>query len=126
MAYVSYKQMQSKGVFIVKLYEGTVTESGDSKTAYKYIPPFFSRANFFLEATENSGTATLDVKVVSQHPRVSGHTSEWYDLQAFTQLSASGKEKKAISAGLAEKLAVVWTVTGTGNWTFKVYAELKL
>ena len=122
----TYREVQRIGGVVVKLYSGTVTASGDSKTAYKWIPPFISRANFFVKAVENSGTATFDVKVVTMHPRVPGHTTTWYDLQAFTQLSASGNEKKSLANGLGDKLAVVWTVTGTGNWTFNVYAELKL
>ena len=122
----TYREVQRIGGVVVKLYSGTVTASGDSKTAYKWIPPFISRANFFVKAVENSGTATFDVKVVTMHPRVPGHTTTWYDLQAFTQLSASGNEKKSLANGLGDKLAVVWTVTGDGNWTFDVYAELKL
>jgi hypothetical protein len=126
--YVGYsrKEVERAGAVITKLYSGTVSASGDSKSAYKWIPPFISRANLFLKATENSGTATMDVKVVTMHPRVAGHTTDWYDLQAFTQLSATGKEKKSLASGLGDKLAVVWTVTGTGNWTIEVYAELKL
>jgi hypothetical protein len=111
---------------IIKLYSGTVSASGDSKSAYKFVPTHIKEANFFLKAVENSGTATMDVKIVAQHPRVTGHTSEWFDLQAFTQLSASGTEKKSLGNGLGDKLAVVWTVTGTGNWTITVYAELKV
>jgi len=122
----TYKEVQRIGGIIVKLYSGTVSASGDSKTAYKWIPPFIGPVNFFLKAVENSGTATMDVKVVAMHPRVPGLTTTWYDLQAFTQLSASGNEKKAVASGLGDKLAVVWTVGGTGNWTIDIYAELKL
>jgi hypothetical protein len=122
----TYKEVQRIGGVIVKLYSGTVSATGDSKAAYKWIPPFISRANLFVKATENSGTATMDVKVVTMHPRVPGHITDWYDLQAFTQLSATGKEKKSLANGLGDKLAVVWTVGGTGNWTIEVYAELKL
>lgn len=122
----TYKEVQRIGGVIVKLYSGTVSATGDSKAAYKWIPPFISRANLFVKATENSGTATMDVKVVTMHPRVSGHITDWYDLQTFTQLSATGKEKKSLASGLGDKLAVVWTVGGTGNWTIEVYAELKL
>jgi len=123
---ISYRELLRKGKHIVKLYSGIVTASGDSKTLYKWIPPFISRVNLFLKATENSGTATMDVKVVTQHPKVAGHTTDWYDLQAFTQLSATGKEKKSLASGVGDKLAAVWTVTGTGNWTIEVYAELQL
>src|SRR4030042_6958953 len=122
----TYKEVQRIGGVIVKLYAGTITATGDSKTAYKWIPPFISRANLFVKAVENSGTATLDVKVVTMHPRVPGLTTTWYDLQAFTQLAASGNEKKSLMGGLGDKLAVDWVVTGTGNWTIDVYAELKL
>lgn len=122
----TYKEVQRIGGVIVKLYTGTVSSSSDSKAAYKWIPPFIGKANFFVIAVENSGTATMDVKVVTQHTRVPGLTTTWYDLQAFTQLSASGNEKKSLGYGLGDKLAVVWTVGGTGNWTITVYAELKL
>lgn len=122
----TYKEVQRIGGVIVKLYSGTVDVTGDSKAAYKWIPPFISRANLFVIAVENSGTATMDVKVVTMHPRVPGLTTTWYDLQAFTQLAASGNEKKSLANGLGDKLAVVWTVEGTGNWTISVYAELKL
>jgi len=124
----TYRAVQRIGGVVVKLYSGTVTASGDSKTTYLWIPPFISRANLFIEATENSGDHNLNAKVVTMHPRVPGHSDVWYDLQAFTQLTGTGNEKKSLQGGLGDKLAVVWTLSGgsAGNWTFSVYAELKL
>ena len=124
----TYREVQRIGGVVVKLYSGTVTASGDSKTAYLWIPPFISRANFFLNVTAASGTSpTLDVSVITMHPRITGHTADWYILQAFTQKTTTGKEKKSIAAGVGDKLAVTWTVGGTTpSFTFNVYAELKL
>ena len=124
----TYREVQRIGGVVVKLYSGTVTANGDSKTAYTWIPPFISRANFFFNVTAVSGTSpTLDARVLTMHARVPEHTAVWYYLQAFTQKTTTGKEKKSIAVGTGDKLAVAWNVGGTSpSFTFDVYAELKL
>ena len=111
----------------IKLFSGTKIESGDSKGAFIDVEEF-KGALFFLKCTAKSGTSpTLDASVITMHARVPGHTADWYDLQAFTQKTTTGKEKKSIADGAGDKLAVAWNVGGTSpSFTFDVYAELKL
>lgn len=70
----------------------------------------------FLNASAVGGT--LDVKVQTKDP-----SGEWYDLATFSQLSAAGKEAKAITV-FGETLRIAYTV-GTSPATFEVTAIAK-
>jgi hypothetical protein len=79
------------------------------------LDQFLNLPSIWLEATENSGTATCDVKVVGTQDG-----TNYLDLVAMTQLSASGREVKALPL-LAKTMKITVTIGGTGNWTVKVY-----
>lgn len=70
----------------------------------------------FLLAVEDSGTASLDMKL--QH---SPNTSTWFDVVSMTQLTASGNEAKAVLSSTTPSLfrwvRAVATITGTGQYT---------
>jgi len=76
---------------------------------------FLHLPSIWLEATENSGTATCDVKVIGTQDG-----TNYLDLVAMTQLSATGREVKALPF-LAKTMKITVTIGGTGNWTVKVY-----
>lgn len=92
----------------------------------------YKGAKFYLSATENSGTATVDVKI-----QAIDAFGNYYDLPgaAFAQVSATGTDVITIYPGLAEtanetisdvlpdQFRAVVTVGGTGNYDLQLTAE---
>lgn len=104
-----------------KLYEGTVaTTAVDTKDSPFQVGPF-KEATFFINCSAFAGT-NLNAKIVTKDP-ISG---QWHDLVAFTQLTATGKERKAITANLGAEIAVVVTPVGEGNKTLTIGANFKI
>ena len=79
------------------------------------LDQFLHLPSIWLEATENSGTTTCDVKVIGNQDGTNN-----LDLLTMTQLSASGREVKALPF-LAKNMKITVTLGGVGNWTVKVY-----
>lgn len=81
---------------------------------------FVGQPLFTLVATENSGTATLDIDVnVSQD-----NGSNYDEVLSFTQLSASGREVKNPTVGpWGEKVQVEVTLSAAADWTFTLYVS---
>jgi hypothetical protein len=104
-----------------ELYSGIVTTVAVDTKATPEDVMVFKEATFFLKCSAFAG-ATLDVKIVSYDPA----TAAWYDLVAFTQLSGTGSERKAVTGNLGSKIAVVVTPAGAGNKTLKVGANFKI
>ena len=100
------------------MYSGTVTGNGDTKTNPIDVHDFKGGA-FTIRCTGITGD-TLTVKVMTYDPA----TDAWYELVAFTGLSAIGQERKVVSADIGTKIALEWTYAGT-TATFKVGANLK-
>lgn len=92
----------------------------------------YKGAMFYLTATENSGTATVDVKI--QRKDLDGN---YFDIGggAFAQVSATGTSQLIIYPGIAETanetvsdvlsdvFRAVVTVGGTGDYDLKLVAE---
>jgi hypothetical protein len=91
----------------------TVTTTFDLGSVLK---DFLHLPSIWLEATENSGTTTCDVKITGNQDGTNA-----LDLLLMTQLSATGREVKALPF-LAKNMKCVVTLGGAGNWTIKVYA----
>jgi hypothetical protein len=77
---------------------------------------------FFLKATLVSGSGNLNASIMTYD----AYTTAWYTLVAFTQLTNSGSEAKALTE-LGKRIAIVWTNTGGSSpvWTFKISAVIK-
>lgn len=105
----------------IKLFSGTKTASGDSKTTFIDVEGF-KGALFFLKCTAKSGTTpTLAAKVITYDKK----TAEWYDLVTFTQLTDIGKEMKS-ATDIGSRIAVEYIIGGTTpSFTFTVSAILK-
>ena len=71
-----------------------------------------------VNATEDSGTATVDIKIQSSPDRVT-----WFDTgTAFTQLTASGTETKSIVTGIFHRfIRYEVTVGGSGQYDVDLY-----
>ena len=70
-----------------------------------------------LQATEDSGTATLDAKLQTS----TDGGSTWVDIPSasFTQLTATGSQAiKVETAGVLVRVAI--TIGGSGNWDVTV------
>ena len=106
------------------LYEGTITEDGNTKTSNPvYVMPF-KEGTFFINCTAKSGTnPTLDLLVITKQPG----QDQWNTLATFTQLTDVGSEMKAVAANLGDTIALIWTKGGTTpSFTVKVTAILKV
>lgn len=94
----------------------TAGETGDTYV----IPTNAKNLIARISATENSGTATLDGYVETSP---TGAAGTWKTLATFTQLSASGVEDvhiTDITTVLYPCYRAVTTITGTGNYDYKV------
>jgi len=100
------------------MYSGTVTGDGDTKANPIDVHDFKGGA-FTIKCAAITG-GTLTVKVMTYDPI----TAAWYELAAFTALSAAGQERKVVSADIGTKIALEWTYAGT-TATFQVGANLK-
>jgi len=105
----------------IKLFSGTKTASGDTKTAFIDVQGF-KGGLFFIKCSTASGTTpTLDAKIITYDKK----TADWYDLVTFTQLTDVGKEMKS-STDVGQRIAIVYTIGGTTpSFTFIVSAILK-
>jgi len=100
------------------MYSGTQTGNGDTKANPIDVHDYKGGA-FTIKCSAITG-GTLTVKVMAYDPI----TDAWYELVAFTGLSATGSERKVVSADIGVKIALEWTYAGT-TVTFKVGASLK-
>lgn len=75
----------------------------------------------YLNITAVSGTApTLDIKIQSKGP-----DGQWYDIESFTQKTATGQDSRAITV-FGETLRISYTIGGTTpSFTFAVTAIAK-
>lgn len=104
----------------IKLFSGTKTATGDTKTAFIDVEGF-KGGLFFLKCTAKSGTPTMDVKVITYDKK----TADWYDLVTFTQLTDVGKEMKP-ATDIGSRIAISYVIGGgTPSLTFTVGAILK-
>lgn len=107
----------------LELYSGVAigTSGGDTKS-YPIDVGDFKGGIFFINATLVSGTGNLNASIVTYDAK----TLAWYTLVAFTQLTATGSEVKALTE-LGKKIAIVWTNTGGSSpvWTFKIAGVIK-
>lgn len=100
---------------------GDFTPSGDYKGAI-----------FYLSATENSGTATVDIKIQGKSPN-----GDYYDLPnaSFSQVNSTSTAAFTLYPGIAETansnvsdvlpctFRAAVTVGGTGNYDLLLEAE---
>ena len=107
----------------LELYSGVAiaTAGGDTK-ATKIDVGDFKGGLFFINATLVSGSGNLNASILTYDAK----TAAWYTLVAFTQLTATGSEAKALTE-LGKQIAIIWTNTGGSSpvWTFKIACVIK-
>jgi len=103
---------------IQTLYSGTATSSGNTHTTPVGVK-WTKEAIVFLDITAASGT--LDV-LVKTYDSV---TDKWYLLATFNQKNSVTTDVGYIQYGLGEKLAIDYTISGGGSFTFEVTVNIK-
>lgn len=109
---------------VVKVYEGTVTASGNNNGTDEVDVLGFKEATFFIycSAIVNPGNVVVTIQSKNPDPLL----TQYEDLVAFSAIAATGGEKKDVSANLGEMLSLKWVLTTVTSFTFSVYAVLKI
>ncbi len=75
-----------------------------------------------IDATEDSGTATVDITIQSSNDRVNWFTTG----TTYTQLAATGSETKSIATGVFHRfIRFDMNFTGSGQWDLDMYVTAK-
>lgn len=119
----SKDELEQHGGAVWEIFSGVKGATGDTKATPVEVM-HFKEATFFIDCSARSGTSpTLDVTVLTYDK--SG--DDWHVIATFTQLTAAGKEMKAVAANLGDKLAIIYAIGGTTpSFTFTVSAVLKV
>lgn len=112
---------------VFKLYDGTVTASGDNHGTDEIDALGFKEGTFFLYVSAHAGGGAKSVTVTIETRHPDPNVTAYEDLVAFTAVtSAPAQEKKAVTANLGSKLSLKWALTDTTSFSFSVYAVLKI
>lgn len=105
----------------LKLFEGTKTENGDTKSESIKIG-YVKGGRFFIKVSAASGTdPTLDVDIINYDEI----TEDWYVLGSFDQFVSTGKQELYIP-DVGNEIAIQYAIADTTpSFTFKVGAILK-
>lgn len=119
----SKDELEQHGGAVVEIFKDTKVATGNTKTTPVEVM-HFKEGTFFIDCSARSGTSpTLDVTVLTYDK--SG--DDWHVIATFTQLTAVGKEMKAVAANMGDKIAILYTIGGTTpSFTFTVSAVLKV
>jgi hypothetical protein len=100
-----------------------IIANGDSKATPVDVMQF-KEITLFIHCSAIAGTTKqLDVKVMTKDPA----SDHWYQLAAFTQLTAVGGEMKAVAANLGSQIAIEYTKhDDTTGATFSVSGTAKI
>lgn len=109
---------------VVKVYEGQVLASGNNNGTDEIPVLGFKEATFFIYCSAITTTGSVLITIQSKNPN---HLiTQYEDLVEFAAISATGGEKKNVSANLGSLLSLKWVFTTTTSITFSVYAVLKI
>ena len=103
---------------IQTLYSGTATSSSNTHST-PVGTKWTKEAIIFFNITAASGTLDVEVKTYDSI------TEKWYLLATFDQKSSITSDVGYIQYGLGEKLAVDYTVSVAGSFTFEVTVNIK-
>ena len=104
--------------YIQQLYSGTATSSSNT-TATPIITKHGKEAIIYLNITAASGTLDLTIKIYDSL------SAAWHTLATFDQKNATGTDVGYIEYAIGEKMALYYTVSGGGSFTFSVNVGIK-